>query len=77
MGQCEKQGIKVKPIIPSKGYSRARTVQEIDELDAKLSEIEGRMSQMNASYDTMSKRFLELTEMKHVLRETAFVFDEV
>jgi V-type H+-transporting ATPase subunit a len=49
----------------------------VDDLDARLAELERRMVQMNASYETMNKRFLELTEMKYVLRETAFIFDEV
>lgn len=76
-GLCEKSNITVKAIHPSNGYARSRSVQEIDDLEGRLAELERRMVQMNASYETMNTRYLELTEMKYVLRETAFIFDEV
>lgn len=76
LGQCEKQGIRIKHVYEGIGTVRARTMQEIDDLDSRLVEIESRITQMNASQDTLNRRFLELSELKHVLRETAFVFDE-
>jgi V-type H+-transporting ATPase subunit a len=51
-----------------------RSQQEIDQLDATLNELEGRLVQMNNSQESLNKRFLELTETRHVLRETAAFF---
>jgi hypothetical protein len=48
---------------------------EIDELDAKLTDLESRLLQMNSSLKTLSQRYLELTELRHVLRETAIFFE--
>ena len=76
MAQCEKLGIKLKSPLDAISTVRARTLQEIDDLESKLADIETRILQMNASQETLNRRYLELTEMKHVLRETAFVFDE-
>ena len=42
-----------------------------------MSEHEAKLAQMNASHEQLNRRFLELTEMRHVLRETAFFFDQV
>jgi V-type H+-transporting ATPase subunit a len=75
--QCQKTSVKVRPADEyAAAYSRPRTVQEIDELEQSLLEIEARLGQMNVSTDTLNKRFLELTELRHVLRETAFFFEE-
>lgn len=51
-----------------------RSQQEIDQLDATLNELEARLVQMNSSQESLNKRFLELTETRHVLRETAAFF---
>jgi V-type H+-transporting ATPase subunit a len=32
---------------------------------------------MNSSYETLQKRYLELTEARYVLKETAVYFEEV
>ncbi|KAI9220994.1 V-type ATPase, V0 complex, 116kDa subunit family [Blastocladiella britannica] len=56
--------------------NHARRQQEIDELDALLAETEQRIVSMNASQLTFNKKMLELTEMAHVLRETASFFTE-
>lgn len=58
-------------------YARSRTQQEIDELEERLNDHESRIQQMNTSLETLNKRYLELTELRHVLRETAIFFDEV
>ncbi|KAJ1994348.1 H(+)-transporting V0 sector ATPase subunit a [Dimargaris cristalligena] len=49
---------------------RARSPQEIDEMDEALSQHEYRVVQLNESYENLQRRLLELTEMRHVLRET-------
>jgi len=57
--------------------SRARSRQELDDLEERLSEHENRLQQMNNSRENMERRSLELIELKHVLRETADFFQEV
>lgn len=77
MSHCRKANVRVKPIDASISYGRARTIKEIDELEASLNELEIRVTQMDASLLTLNRRFLELTEMRYVLREAATFFDEV
>ncbi|KXS15185.1 V0/A0 complex, 116-kDa subunit of ATPase [Gonapodya prolifera JEL478] len=74
--QLEKAGVVVQPVTESTPYARMRTQQLIDDLESKLNEHEGRVVQMNQSQETLNKRYLELTEMRHVLRETGTFFDE-
>jgi len=74
--QMEKAGVPVQPP-PSGAYlARARTAQEIDDLEAKLKDHESRIQQMNNSHEMLQKRNLQLTELRYVLRETAIFFDE-
>ncbi|KAG0195965.1 H(+)-transporting V0 sector ATPase subunit a [Mortierella sp. GBA30] len=74
--QIEKAEIPIRPTIQSSYVSRARTRQELDDLEERLSEHENRLLQMNNSHETMQRRFLELTELKYVLRETREFFME-
>ncbi|KAJ3092075.1 H(+)-transporting V0 sector ATPase subunit a [Quaeritorhiza haematococci] len=73
--QIQKADIPIKPLTVGVSYARSRSQQEIDELDAQLTEIESRVVQMNTSQETLNKRYLELTELRHVLRETATFFE--
>lgn len=75
----EKEGLPVEhpTALPPTHVSLARTAQEIDELEERLSLHEGRVLQMNSSYATLQKRYLELAELRHVLRETAGFFQAV
>jgi hypothetical protein len=57
--------------------ARPRSQQEIEELDALLTEYDTKLLQLNASQESLHKRFLELSELKHVLRETAGFFELV
>ncbi|KAI1317323.1 H(+)-transporting V0 sector ATPase subunit a [Mortierella claussenii] len=74
--QIEKAEIPVRHSLSTSYMSRARSRQELDDLEERLSEHENRLLQMNNSHETMQRRFLELTELKHVLRETAYFFQE-
>ncbi|KAG0330687.1 H(+)-transporting V0 sector ATPase subunit a [Podila horticola] len=74
--QIEKAEIPVRPTHPSVYMSRARSRQELDDLEERLSEHENRLLQMNNSHETMQRRYLELVELKHVLRETSDFFQE-
>ncbi|KAI9003206.1 V-type ATPase, V0 complex, 116kDa subunit family [Gaertneriomyces semiglobifer] len=75
--QIKKASIKIPaPVDNGAYYARTRTQQEIDELEQRLNDHEARVQQMNTSLETLNKRYLELTELKYVLRETAVFFDE-
>ena len=64
--------------MPSTGYTNSyRSLREIDELEQRLLDLEGRMTQLNHSHDSLNRKFLELNELKHVLRETGHFFSEV
>ncbi|GJJ71604.1 V-type H+-transporting ATPase subunit a [Entomortierella parvispora] len=74
--QIEKAEIPIRASIPTNYLSRARSRQELDDLEERLSEHENRLQQMNNSRENMERRSLELIELKHVLRETADFFQE-
>ncbi|KAG0201473.1 H(+)-transporting V0 sector ATPase subunit a [Mortierella sp. NVP41] len=74
--QIEKVGVHVRPSMHSSHLSRARSRQELDDLEERLSEHENRLLQMNNSHETMQRRYLELTELKHVLCEASDFFQE-
>ncbi|KAG0300065.1 H(+)-transporting V0 sector ATPase subunit a [Linnemannia gamsii] len=74
--QIEKAEIPVRTTLTNAYSSRARSRQELDDLEERLSEHENRLLQMNNSHETMQRRYLELTELKHVLRETSDFFRE-
>ncbi|ORZ30711.1 H+-ATPase subunit [Catenaria anguillulae PL171] len=80
VAQAEKANVTVNqfaaPGIAGGTTNYARRQQDIDELDLLLGESEARIVQMNNSQTTFNKKFLELTEMGHVLRETAGFFDD-
>ncbi|KAF9364518.1 H(+)-transporting V0 sector ATPase subunit a [Mortierella sp. NVP85] len=63
--QIQKADIIISPISTTGYMSRARTRQELDNLEERLSEHENRLLQMNNSYETMQRHNLELTELKH------------
>ncbi|KAI8376335.1 V-type ATPase, V0 complex, 116kDa subunit family [Radiomyces spectabilis] len=75
--QITKADIPQRPLTAATSMSRARSAQEIDDLEEKLREHEIRVSQMNSSYETLQRRYLQLTELRHVLRETNVFFQEV
>ncbi|KAF9187157.1 H(+)-transporting V0 sector ATPase subunit a [Haplosporangium sp. Z 767] len=67
--QIEKAEIPIRSNLSLAYMTRARSRQELDDLEERLSEHENRLLQMNNSHETMQRRFLELTELKHVLSE--------
>lgn len=75
--QIEKAEIPIRPLTAAAYSSRARSAQEIDDLEEKLKEHETRILQMNSSYERLQRRYLQLTELRHVLRESAAFFEQV
>lgn len=74
--QTRKAGIEIPEFDPNVPYAQSRSQSAIDGLDVTLQELEGRVMQMNSSQESLTKRYLELTELRHVLRETAGFFQE-
>ncbi|KAJ3322915.1 H(+)-transporting V0 sector ATPase subunit a [Boothiomyces sp. JEL0866] len=74
IAQADKAAVTLQPVDPLTPYARTRSQLEIDQLDTQLGELEARIEQMNTSHVSLNKRFLELTELRHVLRETAVFF---
>ncbi|CAG8444314.1 4229_t:CDS:10 [Acaulospora colombiana] len=72
--QIAKSEIEIRPLTGDASNVRIRNANEIDDLEDKIMEHERRITQMNSSYETLMKQYLELTEAKHVLRETAEFF---
>ena len=46
-------------------------------LQATFEKLESEMSDVNSNSEALKKNFLELTELKHILRKTQTFFDEV
>lgn len=75
--QLQKSDIYVRPLTPAAYRSRARSAQEVDDLEETLKEYESRITQMNSSYESLQRRYLQLTELRHVLRESSGFFAHV
>eukprot|EP00128_Syssomonas_multiformis_P011490 Colp12_sorted_trinity150504_noHs@34484 len=58
------------------GNADRLTVQEIDELEGKLLELETEVQGINRNEEMLQRNFLELTELKHILRKTQVFFEE-
>lgn len=74
--QLEKSDIPVRALTTAAYRSRARSAQEVDDLEENLKEYETRISQMNSSYESLQRRYLQLTELRHVLRESSGFFEQ-
>lgn len=80
--QMDKESVPVRPLesalpfVNLSGSDTNRGPQLMDELGVRLREHEGRIGEMNESYDQLQKRLLELEEARHVLRETAVFFEQ-
>lgn len=56
-------------------YSRSRSPHEIDEMDQKLIEYENRILHLNSNIEVMNRKYLQLVELRHVIKETSTVFN--
>lgn len=50
--------------------------REMIDLEAQFEQLENEMKDSNSNYDALQKSFLELTELKHILRKTQTFFEE-
>ncbi|KAJ3124414.1 H(+)-transporting V0 sector ATPase subunit a [Nowakowskiella sp. JEL0407] len=69
--QIDKANIKVVPLIQPLHYSLSRNQQELDEMERIINGHFDRLEQMNSSYEALNKKLIELTELRHVLKETS------
>ncbi|CAO3649431.1 unnamed protein product [Cunninghamella blakesleeana] len=72
--QIKRTGIPFRSILNP--TARSRSTQELDNLQELLTEHESKLVEMTTSYESLQKRYLKLTELRHVLRETASFFDQ-
>ncbi|ORX91936.1 V0/A0 complex, 116-kDa subunit of ATPase [Basidiobolus meristosporus CBS 931.73] len=74
--QSEKLLIKPRAYPIQEYFSRPQTTREIDELEEKVNQYEQRLAQMNSSYESLQKRLMEMTEIKHILQQATTFFRE-
>ncbi|KAF2460579.1 vacuolar ATP synthase 98 kDa subunit [Lineolata rhizophorae] len=71
----EKSSIPARSIYDFDENISATSKTEIDELVDRSQALEGRISSLNESYETLKKREVELTEWRWVLKEAGSFFD--
>jgi len=67
--QIEREDIKIKKCSAEES-GVSKSPKELEELEQKISETEKVVIELNENQRTLDKRFLELTEMRHVIKET-------
>ena len=72
-----KAEVPPREVLDKTPYAKFRTAKLIDELEAHLNEHDAKVSEMNTYQETLNKRMLELTELRHVLREASTFFADV
>lgn len=51
--------------------------REMIDLEATFEKLESELKEVNANAEALKKTYLELTELKHILKKTQQFFDEV
>ncbi|KAF8978218.1 H(+)-transporting V0 sector ATPase subunit a [Entomortierella lignicola] len=74
--QLKKNGIHVRGSLKSSYLTHAPSRQELDDIEAQLSGHENRLLQLNSSFESIQRRYWELIELRHVLREASYFFEE-
>ncbi|GAA5802148.1 hypothetical protein HPULCUR_007609 [Helicostylum pulchrum] len=72
--QIEKSGIASRPLEDSSFFASTRTAQQVDDLEETLKLHEQHIIQMNDAYETLLTSNLQLTELRHVLKESSVFF---
>ncbi|KAK7202901.1 V-type ATPase, V0 complex, 116kDa subunit family [Myxozyma melibiosi] len=73
--QIEKASIKVKAVPGYADVTAAPHSNEIDQLALRTDELEERVNQLMESHERLTKKQVELTELRHVLIEAGAFFD--
>lgn len=71
----EKNSVPVRPVQDNATLTAAPSSSEIDFLAERAEALEARVNQLNGSYETLQKRWVELIEYRWVLREAGGFFD--
>ncbi|XP_052254275.1 V-type proton ATPase 116 kDa subunit a 1-like isoform X1 [Dreissena polymorpha] len=71
--EIRKDGI---PMLDTGDNPDAPQPREMIDLEATFEKLESEMNDVNANSEALKKNFLELTELKHILRKTQAFFDE-
>ncbi|XP_041371566.1 V-type proton ATPase 116 kDa subunit a1-like [Gigantopelta aegis] len=71
--EIRKDGI---PMLDTGDNPDAPAPREMIDLEATFEKLENEMKEVNANSEALKKNFLELTELKHILRKTQTFFDE-
>ncbi|KRX55150.1 putative V-type proton ATPase subunit a [Trichinella sp. T9] len=74
----EKEIIKDRiPILDTSENPDAPLAREMIDLEATFEKLDNELREVNMNEEMLKKNFLELTELKHILRKTQAFFDEV
>ena len=72
--EIKKDGI---PMLDTGENPEAPQPREMIDLEATFEKLENELREVNQNAETLKRNFLELTELKHILRKTQVFFDEV
>ena len=65
------------PILDTGENPEAPQPKEMIDMEATFERLENELREVNSNAEALKKNFLELTELKHILRKTQGFFDEV
>lgn len=71
--EIKKDGI---PMLDTGDNPEAPAPREMIDLEATFEKLENEMKEVNANSEALKRNFLELTELKHILRKTQTFFEE-
>ena len=72
--EIKKDGI---PMLDTGDNPEAPQPREMIDLEATFEKLENELREVNQNAETLKRNFLELTELKHILRKTQVFFDEM
>ncbi|XP_014679510.1 PREDICTED: V-type proton ATPase 116 kDa subunit a isoform 1-like isoform X2 [Priapulus caudatus] len=72
--EIKKDGI---PMLDTGDNPDAPAPREMIDLEATFEKLENEMKEVNTNAEALKRNFLELTELKHILRKTQVFFDEM
>jgi len=72
--EIKKDGI---PMLDTGENPEAPQPREMIDLEATFEKLENELREVNHNAEALKRNFLELTELKHILRKTQVFFDEV
>lgn len=65
------------PMLDTGDSPEAPQPREMIDLEATFEKLENELREVNQNAEALKRNFLELTELKHILRKTQVFFDEV